>query len=776
MRSIPVVLFFIFLILPLSIFSCTCTDDDDDDDDSHTSIDDDDNFIGDDDTIVDDDDDDDMQDDDNTTDDDDDNDTSDDDDDDDAIDDDDNDSSDDDDDSSDDDDDDTSDDDSSDDDDDDTVMVNATIEKVEGELTGYRGMDMAVAPDDTVHVMLQNRRYIELFSKAPAQPWSRELIHRFGNLQAITTDRFGNPHMSFFDTTTFRISYANNVSGTWVFEQVGQVMGNAVYNDIAVDGNGYAHIIWHESDATEVYYSTNISGAWITTQVEAGLDFRKQPSITAQANGVAHLAYLDAGSRDLKYATNASGTWTVTIIDHQIDPSSLSGIVDINLDSSNTPHITYACDQICHATKWIKAPGWYTETIQMDEAPHTSVMDSNDVLHVASSCIHPMSGNCYANNSTGNWVVDQVGPGAGYYTLLGIDSIGHAHMVFADDYVQDLDYVTNESGSWVTTTLQELLFIHWGLSGAIDAEGNFHSIFMGRNQWYPDPYFLYYASDKTGQWETELVDDTADVSGGYRGMYDVDVDSGGNTHTAYVTRDTNEVRYAHNVTGTWVISTIVACGTSCQSVAIKMDSFDKTHIVYSDSALSEIRHATNQSGFWTFNVIAQNTGTDFDLVIDSSDNLHLIYDNSGLHYAFNSSGIWNIEPISCVDTSLSNYALRLDAYGYAHIVSTSGYYYTNISGSWQCEPIGTGHLYPDGIGLAMDDSGYAHVTFFKNDYFRSLKYATNQTGVWETAYVDTFELWGQDIGLVHLDDTGSLHILYEGHSAIWYATFPMGIP
>src|SRR5262249_21071246 len=107
-------------------------------------------------------------------------------------------------------------------------------------------------------------------------------------------------------------------------------------------------------------------------------------------------------------------------------------------------------------------------------------------------------------------------------------------------------------------------------------------------------------------------------------------------------------------------------------------------------------------------------------------------------------------------------------------------YATNASGTWVTAPVDTsitGIFSNNLTALAVDVNGRAHIGY--RDLSYALKYATNSSGTWQTTVVDNNTNVGRRTSLV-LDGSGRVHLAYaydDGNRNIFrvmYATNSSG--
>ena len=316
-----------------------------------------------------------------------------------------------------------------------------------------------------------------------------------GGYSSLALDTSGNAHISYLNSSIQVLNYATNANGTWMTTTVDSSGG--VYTSIALDSTGKAHISYYDGYPNyNLKYATNASGSWITTTVDSGV-VSEDTSIVLDTSGKAHISYSDSTNRDLKYATNTSGTWVTTTVDSE---GEVGRYCSIALDTTDKVHISY-CDTTNYDLK-------------------------------------------YATNASGKWVTTTVDENeAGPYSSIAINTKGKAHISYYGNWTNYLKYATNASGTWVTTTVDSnvLLSGHVGYgtgktgfsSIALDTSGKAH---IG----YYNNANLNYATNSSGKWVTTTVDSEGDV-GKYASLA---VDTSGKVHIGYFDDTNDAIKYA----------------------------------------------------------------------------------------------------------------------------------------------------------------------------------------------------------------------------------------
>ncbi|MGB0787568.1 MAG: putative Ig domain-containing protein, partial [Candidatus Poseidoniaceae archaeon] len=245
---------------------------------------------------------------------------------------------------------------------------------------------------------------------------------------------------------------------------------------------------------------------------------------------------------------------------------------------------------------------------------------------------------------------------------------------------------------------------------------------------------------------------TIDSSGNVGATSSIAFDSNGFKHVSYYDSTNVDLKYATDMTGSWVITSIDTTGSVGAWSSIAIDSNDVVHISYLDSTNGDLKYTTCSSGCTTasnWDVVSVDTtvivGYYSSISIDSNDGVHISYydfTNEDLKYATCSS--------SC--TSASNWnKVSVDTTG------DVGYY----------------------TSIAIDSNDGVHISYFDNTN-GDHKYTTCSSGCttasnWDIVSVDTtgwVGLWNS----IAIDSNDVVHISYKDstNSDLKYATCSSG--
>jgi len=375
-----------------------------------------------------------------------------------------------------------------------------------------------------------------------------------------------------------------------------------------------------ESDVTPSEDLPNIvKPSWNTVVVDSNGNVGEFCSIGIDSNGKAHIAYFDylideqigdvpVPFGNLKYASNVSGNWEAFTID-----TGAGTLPRICIDNSDKVHIIhsklsisdlYGLLDLRYTTN--ETGFWETVTIgsQVVKGADSSIAtDSNRKVHISTrneegtgtTSEGSNGGLRYVTNTTGEWTWTDVdtSPTCGNDTDITVDHNDKIHISYLDKS-EGLKYVTNVNGSWEVFNVDDEENVGWNTSIVIDSDNTVHISYSDPSPIIDPPGngYLKYATNKSGTWTTQVIDD--DDAGAFTGIA---VDNQDNLHISYCTSDgiRGRLMYATNTSGSWEKETAdedePSVGIYC---AIDVDSNGNPHISHYDYINQDVRYSTRK--------------------------------------------------------------------------------------------------------------------------------------------------------------------------------------
>jgi hypothetical protein len=182
---------------------------------------------------------------------------------------------------------------------------------------------------------------------------------------------------------------------------------------------------------------------------------------------------------------------------------------------------------------------------------------------------------------------------AGHDGDITVDGNDKVHISYLDKS-GGLKYATNATGSWEFRVLDNTTNVGWNTSIAMDSDNNVHISYSDPSPTLDPPGngYLKYATDESGEWVIEIVDD--EEAGFFTGLA---VDREDNIHITYLAGDDagGSLMYVTNASGSWVKEIAdesgQAVGLYC---AIDLDPDGNPHISHYDYVDQNLKYTTRQ--------------------------------------------------------------------------------------------------------------------------------------------------------------------------------------
>jgi len=369
-----------------------------------------------------------------------------------------------------------------------------------------------------------------------------------------------------------RIGILFAVFGLSLFAQVAQAdwtpakrltwnSGFSEYPAIAVDSYGNIHVVWFDNTPGnyEIYYkkSTDGGSTWMTSQRltwNSGESYN--PAIAVDSIGNPHVVWdqYKPENYEVYYRKSTDGGSTWMTSQRLTWNSGGSGGPDIAGDSSGNVHVV-----------------WSDNTPGNAEIFHKKSVDGGASWTAAKRL---------------TWT-----SGESYHPRMGIDSLGHLHVVWSDDlylYKSEIYYKKSMDGGSTWMTNQRLT---WGIGAsvegaiAVDSFGNVHLVWQGFSAPGKRDIFYRKSVDGGSTWLTRkrltwISGDSMDPG--------IGVDSSGSIHMAwegYSTPGNFDIFYRKSVDGgsIWMASQRLTWNSGDSiDPAIVVDSSGYLHVVWQD--------------------------------------------------------------------------------------------------------------------------------------------------------------------------------------------------
>jgi len=216
---------------------------------------------------------------------------------------------------------------------------------------------------------------------------------------------------------------------------------------------------------------------------------------------------------------------------------------------------------------------------------------------------------------------------------------------------------------------------------------------------------------------------------------------------------------------------------------LSVDSSDNLHLAYENFVDGELKYMTNASGLWVSETVdsSGDASSHISIAIDSSNNVHISYldsTNGDLKYATNASGSWLIKIVDSLGYVGRYPSIAIDLLNNVHIAyndwsNEALKYATNAYGDWITITVDSAGITGKDPSIAVDSSNNVHISYWQ--WINDLKYATNASGSWNTEIIDSGDgvPLGSDTSIA-VDSADNIHISYAANEDLKYATNASG--
>ena len=447
--------------------------------------------------------------------------------------------------------------------------------------------------------------------------------------KVIAVDRAGNESLPSNEacattlTDTEPPSVPLHISATYIEIDDGTPAINAVWSSSTDDGILAGYKLYRDSAYLVTLEATHYADSMINPLTEYCY---------------AVLAYDNSGNESaLSDYACAVSSWLLSIVRKDAAPEALS----IDADAGNGPHVLFTQDKLVYN-------------------PEDEMYTRNKYLKY----YRKYSG--WVEIEIDSFITDELSNN-GKFTSPNIrfDSNNHGHVGYIDHTSRELKYLFMGDGYWTRSTAADNEQIT-GSSLAADADGHAHFGYIGSGE-------VKYATNRSGEWETAIVEDTENTAK----HPSIAIDQDNVAHIAYF-EDYNSstggaIKYATNEAGSWATTVVEELEAGADSdPSIVADSGGGVHIIYFDADDNRLVQATRTNGAWSKLTVNDSVITSSNSVyIDASNKLHISYtdyENHILMYSDNTSGQWEAYTIDARSYVHNYNSIAIDSDGDVHLV------------------------------------------------------------------------------------------------------------
>ena len=275
------------------------------------------------------------------------------------------------------------------------------------------------------------------------------------------------------------------------------------------------------------------------------------------------------------------------------------------------------------------------------------VIDDNDELHVAYTASSGSGKVIYMHYDGTSWTDTLVSSNARFGAVgIAVDSNNYPHISYAADGQYcgaGLRIASYDGTGWSSTNIDQGSNRGCDSAIVIDDNDNIYIAYQDRSS-----SKLKIATDKSGSWDSYLVDTGTSQSNLYPGyMTSMVMDQQEQFHIAHFDDKEYDLRYSTGAPNSqWTTTIVDATGHTGRGPSIAVDAADQPHIVYHTWTGQNLKYATidPSTSNWTVSTISSNNdvGDGNSLIIDQNGVIHVAFSDETddvLKYATKSTGL-----------------------------------------------------------------------------------------------------------------------------------------
>ncbi len=507
---------------------------------------------------------------------------------------------------------------------------------------------------------------------------------------------------------------------------------------MALDSSGNQHISYYNASASSLMYAMFDGSAWQVEEVDNGGTSGLYSSIAIDSNDKPHISYVNQSTtpRQVMYAHHNGSAWGIEVVDgtpyYAYDTS-------IDLDSSDNAHISYAVYNNTGGSynlrySYHNGTEWVYEDVK-DYSTHWGYqytgrngqikLNSTDVPHVV--FYDDYYDDVYISiRATGSWSSSSVDGYGGRYThdergiSLAIDSADGLHVAYYDIGSRSLEYAYMGLGGsmWTTTNVHDQgnEYVGTSVSIAVDGDDRPYIAYHDRNSWD-----LEYARYDGDSWFVE----TLDGSGYNVGRFpNIAIDQSGNINIAYENFSNYDLMSLVIDSGEAATAKVSQIGTHSYGMGFAVDGSGISHLSFyngSDTA-GNLQYASKSGTSWSSVTLDQSStmvGTYSDLALDGNGNPHISYvdaTNGFLRYAQYDGSSWAISTVDSSGSVLGYTSITIDEDGFPRIAYHDGSLRLAVwdGSSWALTTQDAGSA-GQGTQVTVDANGDTRIAYFDED-------------------------------------------------------------
>ena len=380
-------------------------------------------------------------------------------------------------------------------------------------------------------------------------------------------------------------------------------------DEITITGSGFTDL-----DDTNVSYD-GINHQWAPSNLDMSSQAGRWNAIGVDSNGHIHVVQIKDGNYQIRHSYNNGSGWNSV----KISDCGNTYCWDIHMviDANDHIHLAYTTYTTWDETLvYMNYDGttWTKETVSNSAhfGPIGIAVDSNNNPHISYAIDGPDqcgNGLRVASYTGTAWSYHTAASGAnrGCESSIVIDKNDHKYVAYQDRSSSKLMIATDKSGSWDsylvdTGTTQSNMYPGYMTSIAIDHDGIFHIAHFDDKE---DDLRYAVGTPNTG-WQKAIVD-----SSGHTGRDpSIAIDAANQPHIVYHTWTGGNLKYAtyDPTIPDWKVSTIASNADVGEGNSIYIDGNGIMHVAFNDDDAEILKYTTKSTGVVVTNEVTVKFG------------------------------------------------------------------------------------------------------------------------------------------------------------------------
>jgi hypothetical protein len=368
----------------------------------------------------------------------------------------------------------------------------------------------------------------------------------------------------------------------FVHSLVSDMYGQARWPSIALGSDGKPCISYIDFMHGQLRYArltawgaTPDANTWTNEGLDTGAQVGQGVSVAMDRFGQPHVAYMDLTNGLIKYATQAVGVWKTSVVN--IPGMKPAHGLSLAVDQLGRPHIAYSdmgAQKLMYAS--LTASGWTAEVVANDSAGMFDLekyislaLDASDQPHILFYNQLGINLSHYYKSGSA-WQVEQVDKDSsgitGLYNAMAIDSAGHIHVSYQDNYTAKLMYAYWNGSGWAHVVANDTYTGGMNTSIVVDSANHPHICHSD----IIDYYLMYDYYDGSNWIHETLTPSSKGLADSRQPVCSIEIGPGNVPYITYFDRISRHLTLKHKVGASWVTETLDSSGDNGEHNSLAM--------------------------------------------------------------------------------------------------------------------------------------------------------------------------------------------------------------